>query len=112
MGGGDDEAAAAQGASRMMAVKRGLGGGVERGRRLVEQPERPVGDQEPGERDAPLSARRKAARAGKSIACARPSLRQRRAPSVARGFAAEHRAQKARFSPAVSAPFSASAWPR
>ena len=38
--------------------KRGLSGGVERGRRLVEQPERALGDKQASERHAPpLSGR-------------------------------------------------------
>ena len=61
VGGGDDDAAAVE----MRLHDRGEGGlrgGVERGRRLVEEPERPVGDEEAGERDAPLLPGRERAR--------------------------------------------------
>ena len=55
MGGGEDETAGGQ----VLAHNDGelaLRGGVERGRRFVEQPDRPRRDQEPGERDAALLA--------------------------------------------------------
>ena len=89
--------------------KGGLSGGVERGRRLVEQPQRPMGDEKAGERDAPFLAGGEQAR-GKVDRMRKAEARQRRA--LARNESPPSAAQKARFSPAVSAPFTASAWPR
>ena len=52
VGRGDDDSAAAQ--ARLHGRREsGLGGGVERGRRFVEQPKRAIGDEETGERHAP-----------------------------------------------------------
>ncbi len=58
----------------------GLGGGVERGRRLIEEPERPLSDKEPGERDAPLLPGRERAR-GKVDHMGEADPRERRAGS-------------------------------
>ena len=89
----------------MMLGEGALRGGVERGRRLVEQPKRAAGDKQPCERDAALLPGREQ-RAGKSITWARPTRASAARLALARTVAAKHgRAQKARFSPAVSAPF-------
>ena len=72
----------------MIAAEGGLRGGVERGRRLVEEPERAIGDEEAGKRDAPLlpgreRAHRKVDHMGEAEA------RERRAARLARRFAAK-----------------------
>ena len=111
MGRGDDDAAAGHEPSHDPGES-GLRRDVEGGRRLVEQPHRPMGDEQPGERDAPLLPGRERA-GGKIDDMGEADLRERRARTPSRRESPPSApAQKARFSPAVSAPFSASAWPR
>ena len=89
VGCGDDDAAAAQ-VRLHDGRERGLGGGVERGRRLVEQPKRTVGDEKTGERHAPpLSGREQAG--GEIDHMRQADPRQRGPLRLARGSAAEHR---------------------
>ena len=89
MGCGDDDAAAAQ-VRLHDGGERGLGCGVERRRRLVEQPQRAMGDEETGERHAaPLPGREQAG--GKIDHMGEADPRQRGALRLARGSAAEHR---------------------
>ena len=101
--------------SRMIADKARLRGGVERRRRLVEQPERPSGDEEPREGDAPFLARRRArARESRRHGRARPGER-RDAPLRwrARHRRPQRRRPRRRDSrPPSARSFSASAWPR
>ena len=72
----------------MIAAKARLRGGVERRRRLVEQPQRPMGDEEAGERDAPLLPGRERAR-GKVDHMGEADPGERRAAGFARRIAAE-----------------------
>ncbi len=87
MGRGDDDAAVAE----IVLHDRGEGRlrrGVERGRRLVEQPERPAGDEQAGERDAALLSGGE--RAGRKVDHMREAdARQRAAARLARTIAAE-----------------------
>ncbi len=70
--------------ARMTSREQTLRGGVERGRRLVEQPQRARGDEQPRERDAPLLPRRE--RAHREIG----DMRQAQ-PRQRRSDAATHR---------------------
>ena len=111
MGRGDDEAAAGEVLAHD-AGEQPLRRDVERRRRLVEQPERARRDEQPRQRDAALlaggeRAHRKIGDMGEAEPLERAATSRRvdESPPSAP-------AQNARFSPAVSAPFSASAWPR
>ena len=78
--------------ARMISARRCLRRGIERARRLVEQPERPICDKKPRQRDAPLSGRPRGSRResrGHGRGRGAPALRRRRVDR--RGRRAEHR---------------------
>ena len=88
VGGGDEDPAASE-VRLHDGGKRALSGGVERGRRLVEQPERALGDKQASKRHAPpLSGREQPRREIDHMA--KPSARKGRELRRTRGIAAEH----------------------